>query len=125
MASPPSVSKPGLRKSKPKDQRIQKILSTFPEGKEFLFYNSLEEFTGQKATSLADFVNKLERIDLRSINFHQARKDFETWIRDVAGDPELALKLDRIDKCLQGEALRVEILRQLRLRLKEFQVTLP
>jgi hypothetical protein len=67
----------------------------------------------------------LERVDLRSVNFHQARKDFETWIRDVAGDAELALRLNRFDKCLQGDVLRVEILRQLKLRLKEFKVALP
>jgi hypothetical protein len=77
---------------------------------------------------LADFVNKMETIDVRSVNFHFPRKDFEKWIRGVIGDAELALRIGRIGRIrlgIQGEALRNEIIRVVKVRLNELKPPLP
>jgi hypothetical protein len=46
------------------------------------------------------------------------------WIREVMGDAELALRIGRMQKNLQGDALRNEIIRNVKARLNEFKVSL-
>ena len=63
---------------------------------------------------------------MQSINFHYSRKDFQKWIREVFGDTELALRLERIGRVRLGvsnEALRSEIMRAVKMRLKELKET--
>jgi hypothetical protein len=125
LANKPSATAPKVKKSVLNKDLVSKILRSVPEQEGFHFYIAIGEPTGKIAVSLADFVKKLETIDVRSINFHFPRKDFEKWIRSVIGDAELALRIVRIRLGIQGEALRNEIIRVVKVRLNELKPPLP
>ena len=125
MTSKPSATGPNVRKSVLNKALASKILRNVPEQEGFHFYLAIGEPTGETAVSLADFINKIRTVDVRSVNFHFPRKDFEKWIRVVIGDAELALRIGRIRLGIQGEALRNEILRVVKVRLNELEPSLP
>ena len=128
MVSNPNVSDPIIGKSSLNNAPDPKILRNVPEKEGFHFYIAIGEPTGEIAVNLADFVNKMESIDARSVNFHFYRKDFEKWIREVLGDAELALRLGRIGwirGTIQDETLRSEIIRTVKVRLNEIKPPLP
>ena len=124
MVSSQNVSGPSLGKSVLNKGLVSKILRSVPEKEGFHFYLAIGEPTGEIAVNLADFVKKMESVDARSVNFHFPRKDFEKWIREVLGDAELALRLGRIGRIrggIQGETLRNEIIRTVKVRLNEIK----
>jgi hypothetical protein len=128
LASKPRTTKPAFRRSILNKDVVPKILRSVPEQEGFHFYLAIGEPTGKIAVSLADFVEKLEAIDVRSVDFHYSRKDFEKWIRAIFGDAELALRLERIGRIrfgIKGEALRNEIVRTVKIRLNELKPPLP
>ena len=78
--------------------------------KAFYFFTSIGNYTGEKARSLEEFLEKIKEIDIKSLEFHLYRGDFERWIREVLGIKELAEKMDEIQKLnLKGETLRTLI----------------
>jgi len=128
LASNPSASGPASAKSVLNEGLVSKVLRSVPKQEGFHFYLAIGEPTRETAFSLADFVEKMEVVDVRSVNFHYARKDFEKWIREVFGDAELALRLGRIGRIrlgIEGEALRNEIIRTVKMRLNELKPPLP
>ena len=128
MVSNPSALRPTVRSSVLNKELVSKILKSVPEDKGFHFYLAIGEPTGKTAVSLADFVEKMETVDVKSVNFHFPRKDFEKWIREVIGDAELALRLGRIGRIhvsISGETLRNEIIRVVKARLNELKPPLP
>lgn len=66
--------------------------------KAFRFHLSSTVFTGEKATSLEEFAKKIRLIDIKSLEFHLARRDFEKWIADVFGDRQLAEEIGKLNK---------------------------
>jgi hypothetical protein len=127
LASHPSTFRSTFKRSVLDRDAVTKILRTVPESKGFHFYSAIGKPTGESAVSLADFAEKLASVDAQSVNFHYPRKDFEKWIREVFGDPELAVRLSRIGKRymgIQGEALRNEITRTVKVRLNELKAAL-
>jgi predicted transcriptional regulator len=95
------------------------ILSTLPLEKAFHFHNGLNQYSGVYANSLKDFADKIQKIDLKSIEFHLSRKDFELWIRDL-GDSELSKKISLIRMAsLSGENLRKEVYETVKSRYEE------
>ena len=77
--------------------------------KAFHFYYGLNQHSGVYADSLKDFVDKIQKVDLKCIEFHIPRKDFELWIRSL-GDLELYKKLELLRmRHLSGENLRKEV----------------
>jgi hypothetical protein len=124
LSNKPSVTGPNVRKSVLNKNIASRIQRSVPEQEGFHFYLAIGEPTGEIAVSLADFVNKMETIDVQSVNFHFPRKDFEKWIRGVIGDAELALRIGRIGRIrlgIQGETLRNEIIRVVKVRLNELK----
>jgi len=121
LAKKASATRLNVRKSVLNRDFVSKVLRNVPEQEGFHFYLAIGEPTGKIAVSLADFVEKMETIDVRSVIFHFPRKDFEKWIRDVVGDTELALRVGRIRMGNQSETLRNEILRVLKARLNELK----
>ncbi|MGA2386860.1 MAG: DUF5752 family protein [Candidatus Bathyarchaeia archaeon] len=86
------------------------------------FHFSTEEgYTGITATSLADFAQKLETIDLNSVLFHYPRGDFQRWIDDTLGDKELANKMCFIRRGISGERLRKQLVEMVRNRIRELE----
>jgi len=66
-------------------------------------------YTGIYATSLGQFSQLLKKVELKSIEFHMKRKDFENWVRSL-GDQALVLQLAKLRaKNLSGENLRKEV----------------
>jgi hypothetical protein len=127
LASHPSTFGSTFKRSVLDKDAVTKILRTVSESEGFHFYSAIGKPTGESAVSLADFVEKLASVDVQSVNFHYPRKDFEKWIREVFGDPELAVRLSRIDRMhmgMQSEALRNEIRRTVKVRLNELKAAL-
>lgn len=85
----------------------------------FLFFTDSQTYTGQFATSLADLCDKLEKIPLKSVEFHFRRGDFERWVGRTLGDEDLAGKLRQIDRVMRGEELRIAVREAVRKRLEE------
>ena len=75
------------------DTEINKILRTVPTEKAFYFYKEIGTPTKHFSASLPDFRDKLKIIEWSSLVFHLKRRDFENWIREVIGDPELAKRI--------------------------------
>ena len=98
-----------------------KILSPVSIEKAFHFYYGLNQHSGVYADSLKDFVDKIQNVDLKCIEFHIPRKDFELWIRSL-GDLELSKKLELLRmKPLSGENLRKEVYETVNSRYEELK----
>jgi Mn-dependent DtxR family transcriptional regulator len=96
-----------------------KILKPLSIEKAFHFYYGLNQHSGVHADSLKDFVDKIQKVDLKCIEFHISRKDFELWIRSL-GDLELSKKLELLRmKSLSGENLRKELYETVNSRYEE------
>ncbi len=76
--------------------------------KGFHFYEDIGKPLGQVALSLEDFVEKVGRVPLASIEFHQKRGDFAKWIRAVFMDHTVADAIEGIKE--HGEELRRKII---------------
>lgn len=107
----------------PKVDRAQaaKILTRMHADKAFHFYTGVHQYTHVLAHSLAEFVDKLQKIDIKSVEFHVPRKDFEHWFQSL-GDMELAKKMAAISNApLHGEDLRKRIHEAASHRLEELK----
>ena len=88
---------------------VTKILCPLPLERAFQFYYDINQYSGVHADSLKDFVDKIQNVDLKSIEFHIPRGDFEHWISSL-GDTELSKKLGLLRTAnLSGENLRKEL----------------
>jgi len=98
-----------------------KILSHLPTDKAFHFYTGVHQYTHVIAHSLVEFVDKLQKIDVKSVEFHVTRKDFENWVHSL-GDVELAKRLGAIRNMhLHGEDLRTRVHEAVKHRLEELK----
>jgi len=59
--------------------------------------------------SLADFAEKLQKIEINSVLFHFPRGDFQSWIKNTLGDEELAHRKSKIKSNLVAENLRRQL----------------
>jgi len=76
----------------------------------FCFFTSIGNYTGESATSTEDFLKKIEHVDIKSIEFHFHRGDFEKWVAETIGDKELAERIKKLqDQNLTGEKLRNQL----------------
>jgi hypothetical protein len=82
-------------------------LRNVPREEAFYFFTSIGNYTGQSASSLEEFLLKIKDINVKSLEFHLYREDFEKWIDQTLGDFKLAeeIKLLRNTKSV-GTALR-------------------
>lgn len=98
-----------------------KILSHLPADKAFHFYTGVHQYTHVIAHSLAEFIDKLQKIDVKSVEFHVPRKDFENWVHSL-GDVELAKRLGLIHNMhVHGEDLRTRVYETVKHRLDELK----
>ena len=104
----------------PVDKNVaQTILGSRSLEKAFHFYYDINQYSGVHATSLKDFVDKIQTVDLKCIEFHIPRRDFELWIRSL-GDLELSKKLELLRmRHLSGESLRKEVYETVKSRCEE------
>ena len=100
-------------------EKAQQILAYLPIEKSFHFYADVQKPLNIHAASMQDFLEKIMKVDVSSIEFHVHRGDFEAWIMDL-GDVELARKilLLREHKML-GEELRKKLYEVVNSRYEE------
>jgi hypothetical protein len=115
------MKKPEDKKTALDKATVSKILRSVPSHEGFHFFKAPGDSTGKVAISLADFVEKTRTVDIRSVNFHFPRQDFEKWLRDIIGDAELSRRISRIRKEIHGENLRSEIIQIVKRRMDELK----
>jgi alpha-amylase len=88
----------------------------------FLFYTSMgeENFTGVISWSLKGFIKALQTVDLKAVEFHNRRGDFESWAEHSLQDEVLSqqLKKTRTAK-LKGETLKKALINAAEKRFNE------
>ena len=72
---------------------ISRILRKVPRENAFYFFTSIGNYTGESATSLEEFVKKVKEVNVKSLEFHLYRGDFEKWVTETLEDEELAEKI--------------------------------
>lgn len=97
-------------------------LAAIAANEPFLFYTGMGEkyYTGTKAWSLKGFVKALQEVGIKSVEFHNRRRDFEKWAKvSLLGDT-LAKELKKVRLSnVKGEKLRKLIAKVANERLKE------
>jgi predicted transcriptional regulator len=94
-----------------KGKNAIKITSQVPGDKAFSFYIAEGKPLGFSAHSLEEFYRLIKQVTSDSLDFHTYRGDFESWLRDVVGDHELALDFSEPKAAgLHGEELRKRLL---------------
>ena len=97
------------------------ILRTVSFEQGFHFTTEKGGYIGITATSISDFLMKLETVDVDSVLFHYPRGDFQKWIQDILGDKELANRMCLTQPNSSAEKLRNQLLQIVRKRLSELQ----
>ena len=96
-----------------------KILRTVPREKAFYFFTSIGNYTGVSAASLKEFVEKINEVNMKSLEFHLHRGDFEKWLDEVLEDTRLAEEIRKLRRInLAGESLRNQLYATVSRRLK-------
>jgi alpha-amylase len=84
-------------------------MATLTANEPFLFHtgSGKEYFTGVMSWSLKGFVKALQGVDVKAVEFHNCRGDFEAWAGHSLQDKVLSLQLAKTrTQALKGEALR-------------------
>jgi hypothetical protein len=103
-----------------KEEITPRILKPVPREKAFYFFTSIGNYTGESASSLKEFVDKINEVNIKSLEFHLGRGDFEKWISEVLQDEELALEVKKLQKFnLVGDSLRSQLCVTVSKRLKQ------
>ena len=102
-----------------------RVLRNVTREEAFYFFTSIGNYTGESSASLDEFVQKLKDVDVKSLEFHLFREDFEKWISQTLGDSRLAADIGtvRIQKIV-GNALRDRLHFLVSRRLKELKSAL-
>ena len=96
---------------------VSDVLRTVPNENAFYFYRKEGAPSGLKASSLQEFLSRLESLDPESLEFHSHRHDFENWIR-MLGDPTLAKQMQTLStQNLTSEELKSRMIRIVRMRV--------
>ncbi|MEM3641504.1 MAG: hypothetical protein QXH37_06260, partial [Candidatus Bathyarchaeia archaeon] len=100
-------------------EKARQILEYVPADKAFYFYVDIGKSLGVYAVSLGDFCEKIQKIDIGSIEFHLNRGDFEAWFTGL-GDVELAKKTALMrERKMFGEQLRSKLYQVVKSRCEE------
>lgn len=87
-----------------------KILKVAPREKAFYFFTSIGNYTGESASSLKEFMEKLPFLNVKTVEFHVYRGDFEKWVIEVLGDNMLGEEIAGLRKSdLRAEQLRSQL----------------
>jgi hypothetical protein len=98
------------------------MLRPVPVEKGFTFFYEFARPTQLTVRSLEEFLSALKKVNVKSIEFHRERGDFERWVRQVIGDSALTDKLNALaNERLSGEKLRTRILSVFEQRINELK----
>jgi len=91
-------------------ENISRIFRTLPREKAFYFFTSIGNYTGESAASLKEFMEKINQVNVKSLEFHLYRGDFEKWITEVLEDRKLAEDIVKLQKTnLLSDQLRNQL----------------
>ncbi len=96
-----------MTKKNTQKPEASRILRKLPKENAFFFFTSVGNYTGKSAASFEEFLEEIREIDIKSLEFHRGRGDFEKWIAETLGDETLAEKI----KALQNLSFAGDILR--------------
>ncbi len=100
-------------------KKASEILAYLPLEKSFHFYIDYGKPLNVHAASLQDFSEKINSVEMSSVEFHSNRGDFESWFMGL-GDVELARKALLIrEQKMAGENLRKKLHDAARSRYEE------
>ncbi len=88
--------------NKKKHQAVGRILRTVPYEEGFNFYIDIGQPTKNTAASLEQFAKELEVVDVKSVDFHFKRADFQKWISKILEDNVLSRRWTKFQKILLG-----------------------
>jgi alpha-amylase len=110
------------------ENRVRLAIVTADEP--FLFYTNVGEsnYTGIMTWSLREFAKALQKVSIKSLQFHNSRGDFEKWVEKALQDKILMEKLKKIRLSnMKGEMLRKTMIKAVKERFdalsKEIQAT--
>lgn len=94
-------------------------LKIVPREKAFYFFTSIGNYSGASASSLKEFMEKVNAVNVKSLEFHMYRGDFEKWVSEVLQDGELSADIRRLQRLnLMGEPLRNQLFLTVSRRLR-------
>ena len=99
-----------------------RVLRNVQREEAFYFFTSIGNYTGVSASSMDEFLQKIKDVDIKSLEFHLFREDFEKWIAQTLGDSRLSddIRSLRIQKVV-GNALRDRLFFVVSRRLKDLK----
>jgi hypothetical protein len=99
-----------------------RILRSVLREEAFYFFTSIGNYTGQSAASLDEFLQKIKEVNIKSLEFHLYREDFEKWIAQTLGDAKLAEDIKGLRNMkVVGNALRDRLYFLVSRRLKDLK----
>jgi hypothetical protein len=101
------------------ESEASNILQAVPPDNGFRFCIDNGIYTKVTAVSLADFAEKLQKIEINSVLFHFPRGDFQSWIKSTLGDEELARKVSKVKSNIDPENLRKQLIKLVYKRIIE------
>ena len=102
-----------------------RILRSVLREEAFYFFTSIGNYTGQSAASLDEFLQKIKEVNIKSLEFHLYREDFEKWIAQTLGDAKLAEDIKGLRNMkVVGNALRDRLYFLVSRRLKDLKSSL-
>jgi len=84
-------------------------LATLTANEPFLFHRGVgeENFSGVMAWSLKGFADALKTVDVKALEFHDRRGDFDAWAEHSLQDKVLSTELTKVKSAkLRGQQLR-------------------
>ncbi len=102
-------------------ETAKQIMLFQPVERSFHFYVDVEKPLDVFAANLQDFCDKIQKVDIESIEFHTSRGDFQAWFAGL-GDVELARKTLLIEeRKISGEELRRRLYEVVKSRCESLQ----
>jgi len=102
-----------------------RVLRSVLREEAFYFFTSIGNYTGQSAASLDEFLQKIKEVNIKSLEFHLYREDFEKWIAQTLGDAKLAEDIKGLRNMkVVGNALRDRLYFLVSRRLKDLKGSL-
>ena len=71
-------------------EKSYRIFRKLPKQQAFHFFTSVGNYTGESAASFEEFLDRIKEVDIKSLEFHLCRGDFEKWIAETLEDKQLA-----------------------------------
>ena len=99
-----------------------RILRNLLRKEAFYFFTSIGNYIGENAISLEEFIHKIRDVNIKSLEFHLYREDFEKWIAQTLGDRKLAEEIKSLrNQKTFGNTLRNQLYSIVSKRYKELK----